>query len=113
MEDNSLKDAILDLRVAAGKTAEQFAELSVLDAVAGHMVEAFAIAYQDAPAEHLPSSRRELKLDTIWALRKIADAIHDYQFGLVESAFIEGATWQEIGDALGVSRQAAHQKYGR
>lgn len=26
---------------------------------------------------------------------------------------IEGMTWQQIGDALGVSRQAAHERYAR
>lgn len=29
----------------------------------------------------------------------------------VRSAIREGATWQQVGDALGVSRQAAHKRY--
>jgi hypothetical protein len=31
---------------------------------------------------------------------------------LVKSSRMAGATWQEIGEALGVSRQAAQQRYG-
>ncbi|WP_130865397.1 helix-turn-helix domain-containing protein [Acidipropionibacterium timonense] len=30
---------------------------------------------------------------------------------LVEAALEQGWSWQEIGDALGVSRQAVHRKY--
>jgi hypothetical protein len=30
----------------------------------------------------------------------------------VNAARRNGATWEQIGDALGVSRQAAHQRYG-
>ena len=35
------------------------------------------------------------------------EAIH------VEAARAHGWTWQQIGDALGVSRQAVHKKHGR
>lgn len=31
--------------------------------------------------------------------------------GLVRSARMTGATWEEIGNALGMTRQAAHQAY--
>lgn len=30
----------------------------------------------------------------------------------VQRARDEGATWQEIGDALGITRQAAQQRFG-
>jgi hypothetical protein len=32
---------------------------------------------------------------------------------MVLAARAEGATWEQIGDALGRTRQAAHHKYGR
>ena len=43
-------------------------------------------------------------------VRNTADA---YLVELVAMARAEGATWAEIGTALGVSTQAAHQRYGR
>lgn len=41
-------------------------------------------------------------------LRRLADRIEADQ---VEAARRLGWTWEEIGDALGVSRQAVHKKY--
>jgi hypothetical protein len=44
------------------------------------------------------------------ALRAAAD---DKLFELVEFARQSGASWAAIGEALGVTTQAAHQRYGR
>lgn len=30
----------------------------------------------------------------------------------VHNAIAAGCSWQQVGDALGISRQAAHQKFG-
>ena len=49
-------------------------------------------------------------LQAVIVLRRTTErleAIH------VEAARAQGWTWQEIGDALGVSRQAVHKKHGR
>ena len=43
-------------------------------------------------------------------LRRLADQL---EAGHVADARQAGWSWQEIGDALGVSRQAVHKKYGR
>ena len=48
-------------------------------------------------------------LRAVTALRRLAD---DLEASLVQSARLAGWSWQEIGDALGVSRQAAHKKHG-
>jgi hypothetical protein len=44
------------------------------------------------------------------ALRAAAD---EKLFELVEFARQSGASWSAIGEALGVTTQAAHQRYGR
>jgi DNA-directed RNA polymerase specialized sigma24 family protein len=49
-------------------------------------------------------------LRTVAALRRLADQIESEQ---VYAARLQGWSWQEIGDALGVSRQAVHKKYKR
>jgi DNA-directed RNA polymerase specialized sigma24 family protein len=52
----------------------------------------------------------ELGLRTVLALQRLQErleAIH------VRSARAQGWSWQAIADALGVSRQAVHQKYNR
>jgi DNA-directed RNA polymerase specialized sigma24 family protein len=49
-------------------------------------------------------------LQAVVVLRRLTDRLEQAQ---VSAARAEGWTWQQIGDALGVSRQAVHKKYGR
>lgn len=49
-------------------------------------------------------------LESVKALRKLADALEERHVAAARRA---GWTWQQIGDALGVSRQAVHKKHGR
>jgi len=49
-------------------------------------------------------------LRAVVALRRLADQVEAAQ---VEAARSKGWSWEEIGDALGVSRQAVHKKYGK
>jgi hypothetical protein len=49
-------------------------------------------------------------LRAVVALRRLADQLEQRH---VASARRLGWSWEEIGDALGVSRQAAHKKHGR
>ncbi|MCP2335134.1 hypothetical protein [Actinomadura rupiterrae] len=37
----------------------------------------------------------------------------DHLRAAVEAARASGRTWQEVGDALGITRQAAFQRFGR
>lgn len=47
-------------------------------------------------------------LRAVASLRSLADTLELRQ---VEAALRAGMNWQEIADALGVSRQAAHKKH--
>lgn len=49
-------------------------------------------------------------LRSVVELRKLADRLEREH---VIGARRAGWSWEQIGDALGVSRQAVHKKYGR
>ena len=49
-------------------------------------------------------------LRAVRAVRELADRLEQLQ---VERARRLGWSWQEIADALGVTKQAVHKKYGR
>lgn len=49
-------------------------------------------------------------LRAVATLRALADTLELQQ---VESALRSGMKWQEIADALGVTRQAVHKKYAK
>ncbi|HZU73843.1 MAG TPA: hypothetical protein VE990_13825 [Acidimicrobiales bacterium] len=49
-------------------------------------------------------------LRAVWALGLLRDELERLQ---VDSARDQGWTWQQIADALSVSRQAVHQKHAR
>lgn len=49
-------------------------------------------------------------LRAVASLRVLADTLELRQ---VEAALRSGMTWQDVADALGVSRQAAHKKHAK
>jgi hypothetical protein len=49
-------------------------------------------------------------LRAVAALRQLVERLEALQ---VDNARRHGWSWEEIGQALGVSRQAAHKKHGR
>ena len=49
-------------------------------------------------------------LRAVGALRELADRLEALQ---VERARDLGWSWQDVADALGVTKQAVHKKYGR
>jgi hypothetical protein len=46
----------------------------------------------------------------VLALRRLAEQIEANQ---VAAARRQGWSWQQIGDALGITRQSVHAKYGK
>jgi hypothetical protein len=51
-----------------------------------------------------------LGLRAALALRRLAERVEAAQ---VASARAQGWSWQQIGDALGVTRQSVHTKHGK
>jgi hypothetical protein len=49
-------------------------------------------------------------LRAVGALRRLADQVEATQVAVARR---DGWSWEQIGDALGVSRQAVHKKHGR
>ncbi len=49
-------------------------------------------------------------LRAVLALRRLAEQVEAHQ---VAAARRQGWSWQQIGDALGITRQSVHAKYGR
>jgi hypothetical protein len=49
-------------------------------------------------------------LAAVVALRRLADLLEDSE---VERALTDGWTWADVGEALGVTRQAVHKKHAR
>lgn len=54
---------------------------------------------------------KEQRLDEIRQQLALIDALVENVPGLVRAARMSGATWEQIGDALGVTKQRAHQLY--
>jgi Homeodomain-like domain len=46
----------------------------------------------------------------VLALRRLAERVEARQVALARA---QGWSWQQIGDALGVTRQSVHTKYGK
>ena len=49
-------------------------------------------------------------LRAVLALRRLADQLEEKNVALARR---RGWSWEQIGDALGISRQAAHKKHRR
>ena len=56
------------------------------------------------------SADARVGLRAVLALRRLAETLEAVQ---VDNARREGWSWQEIADALEVSKQAVHKKYAR
>lgn len=58
----------------------------------------------------LASDDPAIGLRAVLALRRLAEQVEADQVALARR---QGWSWQHIGDALGITRQSVHAKYGR
>ena len=58
----------------------------------------------------LASEDPAIGLRAVLALRRLAEQVEADQVALARR---QGWSWQQIGDALGITRQSVHAKYGR
>jgi hypothetical protein len=69
------------------------------------------------PAERLVGALAKLPgvtgLDALRASRRVVDLLTGARWHMMRQAREEGASWSDIGQALGMSRQAAHDFYRR
>jgi Homeodomain-like domain len=63
---------------------------------------------RDELSGHIRSGDPAVGLRAVGALRRLAEQVEAEQ---VRAARQQGWTWEQIGDALGVSRQSVHAKY--
>lgn len=63
----------------------------------------------DDVAKQLRSTDPAVGLRAVAALRRLAEQLEAVH---VAAARAQGWSWEQIGDALGVSRQSAHAKHG-
>ena len=68
-----------------------------------------AVDIEDLSA-HLSSDDPALGLRASLALHRLAERVEAHH---VASAREKGWSWQQIGDALGVTRQSVHTKYNK
>jgi len=79
-----------------------------LAATLGDTAAALADALRHGDEQHVPAELNTVRLAT--RMRAVAD---DALQQCVDRARSAGHTWQELGDALGTSRQAAFQRFGK
>jgi pyrroloquinoline quinone (PQQ) biosynthesis protein C len=65
---------------------------------------------QDELSSAIPSGDPAKALRAVLALRRLAERLEAHQVAVARA---HGWSWQQIGDALGMTRQSIHAKYGR
>jgi hypothetical protein len=61
-------------------------------------------------AAHLRSADPGVGLRAVGALHRLAEQVEATHVAIARR---DGWSWEQIGDALGVSRQSVHAKYGK
>ncbi|MGI5283672.1 hypothetical protein ACQEVF_10100 [Nonomuraea polychroma] len=61
-------------------------------------------------SERIRSGDPAMGLRAVGALHRLAEQVEAVSVALARE---QGWTWEQIGDALGMSRQSVHAKYGK
>jgi hypothetical protein len=61
-------------------------------------------------SERIRSNDPAVGLRAVGALHRLAEQVESVSVALARE---QGWTWEQIGDALGMSRQSVHAKYGK
>lgn len=69
--------------------------------------------YVSAPYEGREMGGDEYPLGALTDARLIREWLDKMIPELVDEARMNGGSWQEVGDALGISRQAAWERFGK
>ena len=64
----------------------------------------------EALSANLSSADPEIGLRASLALRRLAERVEAHHVALARE---NGWSWQQIGDALGITRQSVHTKYNK
>lgn len=96
----SRKPSIDSVTTSSGGERPTDIAVGLLDAARGFVAE-------------LPPSGQRSPLDAVAAAKELARSVEAALRDTVDAARGAGHTWQEIGDVLGTSRQAAFQRFGR
>lgn len=75
----------------------------------GSIVSDISVILTGDTSELTPTEDALARLTTLGELAAAVDA----EIRSVARTAVTGATWQEVGDALGVSRQAAHKRFSK
>ncbi|KAB8197498.1 hypothetical protein FH608_002805 [Nonomuraea phyllanthi] len=60
--------------------------------------------------ERIRANDPDMGLRAVGALHRLAEQVEAVSVALARE---QGWTWEQIGDALGMSRQSVHAKYGK
>ncbi len=61
-------------------------------------------------SERLTANHPAMGLRAVGALHRLAEQVEAVSVAVARE---QGWTWEQIGDALGMSRQSVHAKYGK
>jgi hypothetical protein len=106
MDENG-KPSRMDLQIAARKLGALISQVGDFYDVAEDIARGYADYH--AGNDTSPERRLPLQLSALNELQSVANNVIEWRVDDARDAYL---SWEKIGDALDISRQAAQQKYG-